>query len=105
MDINVKNVITFCELRKNEEAKFRLVNCLKITSVSIISLVLTLVCIYIIIESNLIYFESIGYPQVEQFRSAFFDFIVGRMLVHIPYIAGFFIVLIFWWSIYIDNAS
>lgn len=91
----VKKIITFQKLRKNEEAKFRMINCLKIISVSIISLLLTISCIYIITESNLIYFESIGYPQLEQFRSGFFDFIFGRLLEHIPYIATFLVTLIF----------
>lgn len=75
------------KLWRNEEAKFRLLTSLKMTSVPIFSFSLMAGCIWILLGMNLLFFRANEIRGMEHFEEVFFDFLSSTMVDITPYAA------------------
>lgn len=83
----------FKSLTKDEEIIFRLKTTAKMTLIPIISGCVMMGFVWVLLQLNLYFFEANGYQGLQVFREAYYEFIVGRLMNIIPYIAGFIIVV------------
>lgn len=72
--LNIKD-----SLIKDEQAKFRLFTIAKIISVSIFTLIVQALVIYLILNIDMIFFQSHNVTGVDQFESVFFDYIINQI--------------------------
>jgi cell division protein FtsL len=77
---------------RDDQAWFRLMTSLKVTSITSLSFFFLVAATWLILALDLIFFRTKGYPGYYQFTEVFFESVVKTSLVSLPHI---FVILIF----------
>ena len=83
------------KLFKGEESKFILANSLKVSAVYLLTSSFALYTIWLVLSLNNVFFEANGFMGIDELKSAYFDFIAGRVLHNAAYVFSFYIILFF----------
>jgi hypothetical protein len=83
------------KLFKGEDSKFFLSNGLKVSSVYLLTALFAIYAIWLVLSLNNVFFEANGFMEIAELRSAYFDFITGRILHNVSYVFLFYIILFF----------
>lgn len=87
---------------KDEEIIFRLKTTAKMTFIPIVTGFVMMGFLWVILQLNLYFFEANGHQGWQSFREAYFEFIVGRMMLLAPYFF-IFIAIIAITGIYVSD--
>jgi hypothetical protein len=90
--VNTKKVIELLKgmwrkLWKNDEAKFRILTSLKMTSIPLFTFTITAAFFWILLNMNLIFFRANEYRGIDAFGEVFFDFLSSSLTDLMPYAA------------------
>ena len=80
---------------KTEDSRFLLYTASKIAGIYIMAMGLVSYLIWIVLSLNNIFFESKGFPELAEFKSAYFDYILRNTFESLTYIFAFYVVLFF----------
>lgn len=83
------------KLFKSEDSRFLLESAFKIASVYLIAMGLVSYMLWVVLSLNNVFFEANGYPELQELRSAYFDYILSNTFENLSYIFAFYIVLFF----------
>jgi len=93
----------FKSLRKDEEAIFRLKNSLKICGIFTLPFLSLWFLLNTLLELDLLFFESNGYPGIVEFKGAFYDYIFSTLLLDNILYGVLALVILVFMSIYISD--
>jgi hypothetical protein len=83
------------KLFKSEDSRFLLETAFKIASVYLIAMGLVSYLLWVVLSLNNVFFEANGYPELQELRSAYFDYILSNTFENLTFIFAFYIVLFF----------
>ena len=81
------------DFSKNESSRFRLLTSFKVMSISILTLVVLSLFIWLLLKINLIYFEANGFLNIEELRSAYYSYLLSTLEEFITLVIVFIVMM------------
>lgn len=79
----------------DDEVQFRLLTTTKLSLIPVVTIAILMMNLSTVLRMDFVYFETSSIPKIDQFREAFYDYMLSSALDILPYIGAFFIILIF----------
>lgn len=83
------------KLFAGEDSKFLVSTALKVAGIYLVSMILVAYLLWLVLSMNNVFFEANGYPELQELREAFFDYILSNLFENLIYIFSFYIILFF----------
>lgn len=93
MDITKIKKFRISKLFSSEDSRFIIATASKIAGVYIVAMVLVAYLMWLVLSLNNIFFEAHGFPELIEFRGAYFDYILTNTFENLTYILAFYIIL------------
>ena len=93
MDFTKIKNFRFTKLFSSEDSRFVVLTASKVAGVYLSSMLLVSYLMWVVLSMNNVFFEAHGFPELNEFRSAYFDYILANTFENLSYILAFYIIL------------